>query len=47
MKNKVWKFYENDTNIAKAAHTQINQEGKQLKLITAIMRFDFITFIII
>ena len=47
MKNEVWECYGNDTNIAEAAHAQANQEGKQLKLITAIMRFDFIAFIII
>ena len=47
MKNEVWECYRNDTNIAEAAYAQANREGKQLKLITAIMRFDFIIFIII
>ena len=47
MKNEVWECYGNDTNIAEAAHAQANRKGKQLKLIIAIMKFNFITFIII
>ena len=39
MENEVWEHHENNTNMAEAAHAQANREGKQLKLITAIMRY--------
>jgi hypothetical protein len=39
MKNEIWERHPNNTNMAEAAHAQANREGKQLKLITAIMRF--------
>jgi hypothetical protein len=38
MENEVWERYGNNTNMAEAAHAQANREGKQLKLVTAIMR---------
>ncbi|CAB4408423.1 unnamed protein product [Rhizophagus irregularis] len=38
MENEIWENYGNNTNTAEAAHAQANREGKQLKLITAIMR---------
>ncbi|CAB4426177.1 unnamed protein product [Rhizophagus irregularis] len=38
MENEIWDRHENNTNIAEAAHAQANREGKQLKLLTAIMR---------
>ena len=38
MENEVWERYGNNTNMAEAAYAQANREGKQLKLITAIMR---------
>ncbi|CAB4481501.1 hypothetical protein RhiirA1_462637 [Rhizophagus irregularis] len=36
--NEIWECHANNTNIAEAAHAQANREGKQLKLLTAIMR---------
>ncbi|RIA91106.1 hypothetical protein C1645_822497 [Glomus cerebriforme] len=41
MENEVWERYGNNTNAAEAAHAQANREGKQLKLLTAIMQSDF------
>ncbi|CAB5186069.1 unnamed protein product [Rhizophagus irregularis] len=38
MENEIWDRHGNNTNIAEAAHAQANREGKQLKLLTAIMR---------
>ncbi|UZO11878.1 uncharacterized protein OCT59_003431 [Rhizophagus irregularis] len=38
MENEIWDHHGNNTNVAEAAHAQANREGKQLKLITAIMR---------
>ena len=38
MENEIWERHANNTNIAEAAHAQANREGKQLKLLTAIMR---------
>jgi len=38
MENEIWDRHGNNTNVAEAAHAQANREGKQLKLITAIMR---------
>ncbi|PKY52765.1 hypothetical protein RhiirA4_470609 [Rhizophagus irregularis] len=38
MENEIWDHHGNNTNIAEAAHAQANREGKQLKLLTAIMR---------
>ncbi|GBB99843.1 hypothetical protein RclHR1_03650019 [Rhizophagus clarus] len=38
MENEVWDRYGNNTNVAEAAHSLANREGKQLKLLTAIMR---------
>ena len=40
--NEVWEHYGNNTNAAEAAYAQANREGKQLKLLTAIMRFYFV-----
>ncbi|CAG8659854.1 26152_t:CDS:2 [Racocetra persica] len=37
--NNLWYAAPNNTNCAKAAHAMSNQEGKQLKLMTAILRF--------
>ncbi|PKC12178.1 hypothetical protein RhiirA5_412143 [Rhizophagus irregularis] len=36
--NEIWECHANNTNIAEAAHAQANREGKQLKLLTEIMR---------
>ncbi|PKK65591.1 hypothetical protein RhiirC2_715454 [Rhizophagus irregularis] len=36
--NEIWECHANNTNIAEAAHAQANRGGKQLKLLTAIMR---------
>jgi len=41
MENEIWERHGNNTNVAEAAHAQANREGKQLKLITAIMRLIF------
>ncbi|PKC57738.1 hypothetical protein RhiirA1_472034 [Rhizophagus irregularis] len=38
MENEIWDRHGNNTNIAEAAHAQANREGKQLKLLTAIMK---------
>ena len=42
MDSEIWAKSSNNTNAAEAAHAQANREGKQLKLLTAIMRFDII-----
>ncbi|RIA98208.1 hypothetical protein C1645_731851 [Glomus cerebriforme] len=36
--NEIWEQHENNTNSTEAAHAQANKEGKQLNLITAIIR---------
>jgi hypothetical protein len=41
MENEIWECHGNNTNVAEAAHAQANREGKQLKLVTAIMRLIF------
>ncbi|RIA90844.1 hypothetical protein C1645_822854 [Glomus cerebriforme] len=41
MENEVWEQYGNNINAAEAAHAQANREGKQLKLLTAIIWSDF------
>lgn len=47
MENEIWERHENNTNMAEAAHAQANREGKQLKLVTAIMRLDYISILLI
>jgi hypothetical protein len=47
MENEVWERHGNNTNAAEAAHAQANREGKQLKLLTAILRLDFTQFIVL
>jgi hypothetical protein len=37
--SEIWASSENNTNVAEAAHSLANREGKQLKLLTAIIRF--------
>jgi hypothetical protein len=36
---EIWASSTNNTNAAEAAHALANREGKQLKLLTAIIRF--------
>ena len=45
MENEIWDHHGNNTNVAEAAHAQANREGKQLKLITAIIRLVLIIVI--
>ncbi|CAG8497991.1 19501_t:CDS:2 [Gigaspora margarita] len=43
MDRHIWRKYGNNTNMAEAAHALINKEGKQLKLMSAILcgkRYD-------
>ncbi|PKC50485.1 hypothetical protein RhiirA1_486241, partial [Rhizophagus irregularis] len=35
---EIWNQYRNNTNTAEAAHSLINRTGKQLKLLSAILR---------
>ena len=37
MERYIWRKYGNNTNAAEAAHALINREGKQLKLMSAIL----------
>jgi len=37
MEPDIWRKYGNNTNIAESAHSLINREGKQLKLMSAIL----------
>jgi len=37
MEHHIWNKYGNNTNVAEAAHALINREGKQLKLMSAIL----------
>lgn len=41
---EIWNRYENNTNTAEAAHSLVNRTGKQLKLLSAILRFVFNVF---
>jgi len=41
---EIWNQYGNNTNTAKAAHSLVNRTGKQLKLLSAILRFVFNIF---
>jgi hypothetical protein len=43
---EVWNRYENNTNAAEAAHALANRTGKQLKLLSAILRFVFIFYLL-
>ena len=36
--NEIWDKSGSDTNNAEAAHSMVNREGKQLKLLSAILR---------
>jgi len=36
---EIWNRYGNNTNTAEAAHSLVNRTGKQLKLLSAILRF--------
>jgi hypothetical protein len=36
---EIWNRYGNDTNAAEAAHALVNKTGKQLNLLSAILRF--------
>lgn len=51
--HEIWRKSGSNTNVAEAAHSMVNREGKQLKLLSAILRlvihfFDnFYLFIII
>lgn len=38
MERNIWRKYNNNTNAAEATHALINKEGKQLKLLSAILR---------
>ena len=38
MDPEIWASSVNNTNVAEAAHALANREGKQLKLLTAIIR---------
>ncbi|CAG8809595.1 22066_t:CDS:2, partial [Racocetra persica] len=38
MEHDIWKKHNNNTNSAEAAHALVNKEGKQLKLLSAILR---------
>ncbi|PKY46197.1 hypothetical protein RhiirA4_470940 [Rhizophagus irregularis] len=40
MERQIWRKYGNNTNAAEAAHALINREGKQLKLLSAILWHD-------
>jgi hypothetical protein len=42
---EIWARSSNNTNVAEAAHALANREGKQLKLLTAIIRYLNNTFI--
>ena len=37
MERHIWRKYGNNTNMAESAHALINKEGKQLKLMSAIL----------
>ena len=37
MERNIWRKYGNNTNMAESAHALINREGKQLKLMSAIL----------
>jgi hypothetical protein len=37
MERNIWRKYGDNTNMAEAAHALINKEGKQLKLLPAIL----------
>jgi len=37
MEHHIWRKYGNNTNTAEAAHALINKEGKQLKLMSAVL----------
>lgn len=39
---EVWAKSSNNTNVAEAAHALANKEGKQLKLLTAIIKLVFL-----
>ena len=39
--SETWASSVDNTNVAEAAHALANQEGKQLKLLTAIIRYFF------
>ncbi len=41
---EIWNQYGNNTNTAEAAHSLVNRTGKQLKLLSAILRFVFNIF---
>ena len=41
MDQEIWARSSNNTNIAEAAHALANREGKQLRLLTAIIRLIF------
>ncbi|CAG8835577.1 40905_t:CDS:2, partial [Gigaspora margarita] len=38
MEHQIWRKYENNTNAAEAAHALVNKSGKQLKLLSAILK---------
>jgi hypothetical protein len=43
---EIWASSSNNTNAAESAHALANREGKQLKLLTAIIRFVNIILIL-
>ena len=45
MDQEIWSRSSNNTNIAEAAHALANREGKQLRLLTAIIRLIFFSII--
>ena len=47
MDTEIWNRYGNDTNAAEAAHALVNRTGKQLKLLTAILRHILYLFYLI
>jgi len=44
MDPEIWNQCENNTNAAEAAHALANRTGKQLKLLTAVLRFVLYLF---
>jgi hypothetical protein len=47
MNPEIWASSGNNTNVAEAAHALANREGKQLKLLTAIIRYFLVQIILI
>lgn len=46
MNPEIWARSANNTNAAEAAHALANREGKQLKLLTAIIKLVFLLVMI-